>query len=371
MKSGRVLCLVVGFCSWLSGSEPVSLDLMVRSYAAEGRIQVVGREAEWIPQVSVWSERALERLERTWKTTIPFQKQIPLNLQMEEVKEVRLLQAMQRNQLRQSIIFPLPEDDDIITSLARAYVLAMLNRLTWGAGGSLPENPEALEPNWLAGAASGLVAGRSVALASQALDVYGASSPPFPELVQPEEELDSFLLYRWMEDTLLADRRTARKFWDRFLTKPRFQREDWIALTPQVTTLRELHQAWDVWWQAERRVLISEFALETHAHRWVWEEVHGVPLFYGLDAEEVESHLPATLPEFEPYLDHPRFFAAMTQWIYRLQAVRFRQSREVDQRILAFERALEQAAHAVHSRRGREQRWAEACALWEAALTEF
>ena len=347
------------------------LDVFVTSFAADGRIRVMGQEAEWIPRISMWSERALEQLERDWNLRLPFLKELPLELRLDGDR-VGLEQQLRNRKLRQRILLPGSPEQASVSELSELFVTAMLTRLQWGAGVELPGTPPVIRTTWTSGAASSMIPGRAERLAQQALQTYDLVPPPTPELIRADAEVDSFLLYRWIQDTMLSQRNASRFFWGRVSRNPRFEVTDWVEVTPGVNTLRQLHQDWEVWWQAERQVLISEFGLEAEARRWLMQELNPIPRFYGLDAEAVDPHLPATLTEYGPYLEHPRFFSAMTQWIYRLQAVRFRQAPVFNDRVLAFEQALEMSARSIRPNRSpRKGIWEDAQEMWGERLNQL
>lgn len=344
------------------------LDLYVRSVAAEGRIRVVAREAEWVPRLSVWSERSLERLEEQWRIGFRFQTGFPLDLRIEVQQEtLRLGQVLRDRSLRQIIRIQVPPEEVPALELAETFVEAMLTRIRWAGGGLEEGRVTPPTVSWRTGAAAGLVAGESRRLADMALERFTLLPPPFPELVRPDDEVGSFLLYRWMRDTLLTDRETAATFWRTFARQPVFTASDWIEVTPDVTTLRELHVQWSVWWAAERRMLISEFRLTDAAREWLLHELNPVPRFFGLDSPEADPDVPTAFPDFEPYLKHPAMESALIQWMYRLQTVRFRQPAEFDAGVQQFEAALREAVEASGSK-GKSRRWAEAVKAWEDSL---
>jgi hypothetical protein len=290
---------------------------------------------------------------------------------MEGEAGVELFQVLHNNRLRQRLRLPGSLNAVPVEEVSNLLVMAMLTRLQWSAGVDLPREP-GLERRvvWSPGAAAALIPDRAAQLAELALREYALLTPPTPELVSPDRAVDAFLLYRWVQDTMLDSPETASVFWGRLVETPEFTMQDWVQVTPGVRSLRELHQAWDVWWQAEKQVLISEFGLEQQANAWLLNELNPVPRFYGLDAEEDALPLvPATLTDFAPYLEHPRFFSAMSQWILRLQSVRFRQSSRLNEQIRRFEIALEMASRSIQ-RNGRiEQRYfEEAVRLWSEAL---
>jgi len=349
------------------------LDQPLRAQSANGRILILAEEGTWLTHLSKWSERSLERLEDQWKRKVPIPVSEPLQLVMGEgPEEVMLGQGIRNGVLRQRISIPSASEKVGEVSLSERLVEAMTVRLLWSERGNLTQRPKGVPLAWAKGAARSLIEHESARLAEQAIDRYQAEAPPFPELVQGENELDSFLLYRWMLDTALADRRTSARFWEVFHANPGFTEKEWVQVTPGVSSLRELHIAWDVWWSAKRQMLLSEYRLAKAAKQWLMIELTPIPRFLGIPSKEESAFVPMSFEEYERFLDLPNFDSALLRWMFRLQAVRFRQPADLNADIQAFEKALHQGTQASRSGKlTRKARWDKAVEMWDEAISDL
>ncbi len=348
-------------------------DFFVRSMSADGRVQVIAEDGEWLTRLSTWSERSLEQLEREWKRGIPFRTDEPIQLRMtSDSTQIRLAQLAGERRLGQRIFIPANPEDVYALPLAERFVEAMLTRIQWSTG-SLPEGQvTAPTPVWTRGVAASLLQEESSRLAALALERFRKKVPPSPELVDGSDDVDSFLLYRWIQHRLLRDSETARIFWERFQLRPDFEMTDWVDVTPRVSTLRELHMAWEVWWMAERQRLISEFRLVGHAREQLLIELNPVPRFFGLGGTDPHALAPAAFENYQTYREDPGLEQALMQWVFRLQSIRFRLPQEMNTDIKAFEQALLEAIKGERaSGASADVHWRSAVARWNEALASL
>jgi hypothetical protein len=354
-------------------SDAQELDFFVRSAAADGRLLIVAEDSAWLPRLSVWSANSLKRLEQQWNRTIPFETEVPLRLMMGgDTREIVLGQLVRRGVLQQRISLPAAPEDVYAMPLGERFVEAMLSRVFWSEGlledGAIP----APEVNWMKGAAATLVDLEARRLAAVAVSRFAERAPPSPELVRGEEAMESFLLYRWIQQTLLKDGGTSRIFWQQLHERPDFRVEEWVEVTPEVGTLRQLHIRWEVWWAAERQRLISEYGLRDEAVGWLLEELNPVPRFLGVGTFGPDDLRTTSFQEFEPYLDHPDIETALVQWMLRIQRVRFRQAGDLNTVMSGFEEALLEAVRAVRAQGAtRRFHWKEAVGMWDTALQQL
>ncbi|MDA3874630.1 MAG: hypothetical protein PF795_11810 [Kiritimatiellae bacterium] len=373
-----------------------------RSQTAEGRIRVVARDVALMQTVSVWATRSLGDLEREWGLPIPFQADYPVMLMgSDQANQVTLQQEFRKGVLRQRIYIPEPMDVSNSRELARIFTRALAVRVMMAA---LPSDAKASDvevPVWLELGSATRLMGSPILLQylksvwpehSSAIRLMDArqrdlfsglmASEYTRRLAYPEEivrrdrrdvtplaEAEAGLLCRWIFRRAGATQAQKREMWASFAARDALDVATLSHQSGQSRDLREFHQHWDLWWQQEQLRLMAEFRLSESVLNALRRELRFLPGFYGLYREDLDRSRYVRFEQLEDYLDDPAFASAMVQWSLRLQSLRFRQPKEINDLIARFQQAISTLASASREKgKERQELWTQALDQWHQAL---
>ncbi|MDF3130349.1 hypothetical protein P0Y35_14170 [Kiritimatiellaeota bacterium B1221] len=353
------------WCLWgalLSAREPV--DFLMSSLSAKGKIKVMASDAVQVQKLSFWSERSLKQLETDWQAIVPFQAGQPLIIVVDKrADKVGLKQSWHQGIFQQTLMLSEASLKEEPRELAEAFTRALAFRVGLAAMPAGQKNRQWQVPDWLVtGSAHALLAGRSRMLFEGLVLEYAHTSPPYPEQIVGGDGVDepsAAALCQWIFTS------RQENLWTWISMGDFRSSEVWTTRLPNIGSLRELHQHWDVWWLNNRNRLISEYRMEAPARENLNRLRIFVPAFYGLSVEGENRYAPIGFGGLELYLDDARFGVAMQEWIVRLQRLRFRQSPEFNAQVEGLQEAGRWAIRAAREKgRKRERMWSEALALY-------